>query len=98
MSLFIDHPELQQAYAFLQWKNTYACFDFNCECGAHCHLDDHFAYAVECPHCKQEWEMPSILLPRKKPSTYAGTDPLVLEADEDWVDADGCAVPVQEAE
>ena len=50
---------------FIQWKGTNVCMDFYCECGAHCHFDGYFAYAVKCPHCKTIWEMPQVLFPRK---------------------------------
>lgn len=60
-----SHDELPKPHAFLQWKNTDACFDFYCECGVHCHHDGYFAYTVQCPKCGTVWEMPSNLFPRK---------------------------------
>ena len=56
--------------AFIQWKGTDVCLDFNCECGGTCHFDGYFAYVIECPHCDKRWEMPMILFPRP----YTGDD------------------------
>lgn len=59
-----DLPE-GQTMVFLQWKGTNACLDFNCECGAHVHVDDDFVYAIRCPECAAIWEMPAYLFPRR---------------------------------
>jgi len=45
---------------FIQWKGTDLCMDFYCpKCGEHSHFDGMFAYVIECPHCKQLFEMPT---------------------------------------
>ena len=49
--------------AFLQWKNTDACFDFYCTCGKPSHFDGYFAYRVKCCFCGTLWRMPHMLLP-----------------------------------
>lgn len=54
---------------FLQWKNTDACFDFYCECGAQFHFDGYFAYAVCCSACGSTYEMPSHVLLKKVKKT-----------------------------
>lgn len=71
-------------HAFLQWKGTDACFDFNCKCGSHCHFDGEFAYYVRCAHCKTVWQMPFNLFPRE---ANPG-DREVVDLDED-LDATG---------
>ena len=68
--------------AFQQWKGTDVCMDFYCECGAHCHFDGYFAYAVQCPHCERKWEMPCVWYPRPLPAGYRGRA-VTLERDED---------------
>jgi hypothetical protein len=60
-----DFNRTDKPNAFIQWKGTDVCMDFYCECGAHCHFDGYFAYAVKCPHCETVYEMPSMLYPRK---------------------------------
>lgn len=79
---------MEEARVFLQWKNTDACFDFYCSCGARCHYDGDFAYTVQCPHCETVWEMPSDLVPRKADDNtdeYWRENPKVLEPDEDLI-------------
>ena len=72
MSKFISDGGQEGPHAFIQWKGTDVCMDFHCECGAHCHFDGDFAYAVKCPHCNTIWEMPCYLIPRKaNGDTYA---------------------------
>lgn len=44
---FKDSP-----HAWIQWKGTYVCMDVYCNCGKHFHIDDEFAYYVQCPYCK----------------------------------------------
>lgn len=44
-------------YAFIQWKGTLVCMDWYCECGKQAHVDDDFAYHVECPHCQRRYEV-----------------------------------------
>lgn len=54
---------------FLQWKNTDACMDFRCACGADLHFDGYFANELTCGHCGQTWEIPHKLMPQAvKPS------------------------------
>lgn len=43
---------------FVQWKGTELCGDFHCSCGASGHIDDLFAYSVECGGCGKVWELP----------------------------------------
>lgn len=38
-------------HAWIQWKGTDVCMDVYCECGHQGHVDDDFAYNVECPAC-----------------------------------------------
>jgi hypothetical protein len=88
--------EIEETHAFIQWKGTDVCMDFYCDCGAHCHFDGYFAYAVKCPHCEQIWQMPSHLFPRKADEkTYPGHIEMAktMEPDEDhseeYVDSEG---------
>ena len=62
---FDTSAKIERTHAFIQWKGTDVCMDFYCECGERCHVDDFFAYTVECPECKVIWEMPIYLFPRK---------------------------------
>jgi len=87
MSNFISDGDPSDPYAFVQWKGTDVCMDFHCECGAHCHFDGYFAYAVKCPHCGTIWEMPCIIKPRKADgNTYPGHVEMAqnMEPDEDY--------------
>ena len=69
---FIDSKPADP-YVFIQWKGTDVCMDFYCKCGAHCHFDGDFAYAVRCPHCHTVWEMPCYVTPREaNPSSFEG--------------------------
>lgn len=89
MSKFINDGEQENPYAFVQWKGTDVCMDFHCECGAHCHFDGYFAYAVKCPHCGTIWEMPCYIKPRKaNENTFPGHIEMAkdLESDEDHSD------------
>jgi len=73
MSDFVHSKKPKTPYAFLQWKGTDACFDFECRCGGSFHFDGDFAYAVKYPRCETIWEMPCYLYPRKADKkTYAG--------------------------
>lgn len=65
MTGFLNDPDSTATKVFLQWKGTDACFDFYCDCGVQTHFDGYFAYWVRCPACRQEWEMPHHLYPRK---------------------------------
>lgn len=88
MSGFSD-DETVNPHAFIQWKGTDVCMDFYCECGAHCHFDGYFAYAVKCPHCKTIWEMPCYVKPRKADErTYPNHVETAknLDPDEDYSD------------
>lgn len=53
-----DYEEAQKLFeqhnpngAFIQWKGTDVCMDFDCECGYHNHYDGLFAYEVKCGNC-----------------------------------------------
>ncbi len=84
MSAFLNEPENEANRVFIQWKGTDACFDFHCDCGEHCHFDGYFAYVVKCPACGQEWEMPSLLAPRKVcEHTYSGHTPKLMEGEDE---------------
>ena len=37
---------------WVQWKGTSVCMDIYCKCGYHSHIDESFAYHVQCPNCK----------------------------------------------
>lgn len=71
MSGFTDRPRDQKppVDVFIQWKGTDVCFDFHCDCGAHSHFDGDFAYFYECPGCRQLYEMPCYIYPRKVEDT-----------------------------
>lgn len=91
---FLDYADDKrpEPNVFIQWKGTDVCMDFYCECGARCHFDGDFAYAVKCPHCETIWEMPCKVYPRKVcDRTYPGHIEMakVLEHDEDYEDAEG---------
>jgi len=86
---FDMNVDIEEPHAFIQWKGTDVCMDFWCDCGAHCHFDGYFAYAVRCPHCKTIWQMPSHLFPRKADDhTYPGhvENAQNMEPDEDQSD------------
>lgn len=81
--------QIDETHAFIQWKGTDVCMDFYCDCGAHCHFDGYFAYAVKCPHCETIWQMPSHLFPRKADEkTCPGHIEMAktMEPDEDYSD------------
>lgn len=78
--------KIKRTYAFIQWKGTDVCMDFYCECGKQCHVDDFFAYTVECPGCKTIWEMPQRLFPRKadeRTDEYGRNNPRRPESNND---------------
>lgn len=84
-----NFDEQSRPAAFVQWKGTDVCMDFHCTCGAHCHFDGYFAYAVKCPHCAADWQMPFFLYPRRldrNSETGKWNDPKLLEPDEDHSD------------
>jgi hypothetical protein len=37
--------------AWIQWNGTDVCMDWDCVCGAWCHLDGNSAYHIKCPKC-----------------------------------------------
>lgn len=49
------------SYGFIQWKGTSACMDINCSCGKQTHIDESFAYYVQCPYCKAVYELGSTI-------------------------------------
>lgn len=51
--------------AYIQWKGTDVCLDFECECGWSGHFDGEFAYVLVCGGCEREWEMPATVPLRK---------------------------------
>jgi len=75
--LFDLSKQTPTPYVFVQWKGTELCGDFHCSCGAHGHLDDQFAYSVECSACGRIWELP-INLPlidgRDEPHVFVQMD------------------------
>jgi hypothetical protein len=42
-----------QPHGWIQWKGTNVCMDIYCACGYHAHIDDSFAYHVQCPKCQR---------------------------------------------
>jgi hypothetical protein len=72
---FIDQAggERPSPSAFIQWKGTDVCFDFNCDCGAYLHFDGYFAYFVQCGVCETVWEMPCYLYPRRADASATPT-------------------------
>ncbi len=54
---FLDGPDIEGPSAFIQWKGTNVCMDWYCPCGSHNHVDDYFAYHVECPECHERFEV-----------------------------------------
>lgn len=68
--------------AFIQWKNTDLCMDFQCLCGAKCHFDGYFAYVVQCPHCRRQYSMPQIIQPALV-TDGGGHAPKMMGPDED---------------
>lgn len=50
-------PDGSDLDMFIQWKGTSLCADFHCDCGYDGHLDQDFAYYVECNGCGQVYEM-----------------------------------------
>ena len=72
--------ESDAPYAFIQWKGTDVCMDFHCDCGEHNHFDGGFAYVVKCAKCRQEWEMPIRVFPRKRcAATYADHEAKLMD-------------------
>lgn len=56
--LDIESPKFEgRPHVWIQWKGTDVCADIHCSCGAHLHFDGDFMYFIECPHCKQQWEI-----------------------------------------
>jgi hypothetical protein len=45
-----DTPQ-DNPHGWIQWKGTDVCMDVHCECGAHGHIDDEFAYFYRCAQC-----------------------------------------------
>ena len=55
-----------EGWAFIQWKGTDVCMDLTClGCGTRLHVDDDFAYAVECVTCGTFMEMSCYVSYRK---------------------------------
>ena len=74
--------ELKEAASdvFIQWKGTDVCLDFHCyKCNTFGHVDADFVYFIQCPTCRQVYQMPDVFA--LKP---VGPDPsrgLLTEAD-----------------
>ena len=51
----------EEPHVWVQYKGTHLCADFHCVCGAQGHIDDGFAYAVQCGACGQRWVLPQTL-------------------------------------
>ena len=54
-----------EAQAFIQWKGTVVCCDFECSCGHYQHIDAEGMYYVKCSECGRFWESPSFVLLRE---------------------------------
>lgn len=65
-------PEGSDAEMFIQWKGTEVCLDFWCPCGVACHLDDDFAYNVQCPECGSVFEMGTQVIAKRVPDGDTG--------------------------
>lgn len=44
-------------YGWIQWKGTNVCMDLHCKCGKFTHIDDDFVYYLQCPYCKQIYQV-----------------------------------------
>lgn len=60
-------PEGSDAEMFIQWKGTSLCMDFYCECGRDGHINDTFAYFVECGGCGAIYEMGTQVIAKRVP-------------------------------
>jgi hypothetical protein len=65
---------------FIQYKGTDLCADIYCDCGKHLHVDDYFAYAVQCPVCEAIYEMPQFVTAVRVKTTEL---PVLVLEDED---------------
>lgn len=72
-------PEGSDADMFIQWKGTNVCLDFRCTCGADGHLDDSFAYFVECPACGSIFEMGTQVIAKRVESANGSVRVLQLD-------------------
>lgn len=70
MSRYLEDGLGEGTSAYIQWKGTDVCMDFNCECGYRGHFDGYFAYAVRCPDCDVIWEAPVFVSYRKARPEY----------------------------
>jgi hypothetical protein len=73
-------PAESEARMFIQWKGTDACLDFYCVCGAHCHVDDMFAYYVKCPHCESVYEMGAQVIAKRV--SFLSASPVIMDRDD----------------
>jgi hypothetical protein len=78
-------PVESEVEMFIQWKGTDLCMDFWCQCGASCHFDGDFAYAVQCPHCRAIYELGTQVVAKRADATTH--TPRMMEPDEDLADA-----------
>ncbi len=71
-------PAGSDAEVFIQWKGTNLCMDFYCPCGAHGHVDEQFAYYVECEACGDVFELGTqVIVKRADPAVKNGMDSVV---------------------
>jgi hypothetical protein len=66
----------ERPFNFIQWKGTDVCMDFYCVCEKQFHIDDYFAYAVQCPHCEKKYELKSRVEVRDLPEDWNGCEPI----------------------
>lgn len=67
------------AETFIQWKGTEVCIDLRCPCGHHGHVDDSFAYFVECGGCGAVYELGTAVAVRRVDREDARCLPRVAE-------------------
>ena len=70
------------AEARIQWKGTDVCLDFECPCGEGSHLDDCFAYSVQCPACGATYDLGVQVRVRRVDEPFS--TPKVLCGDSEW--------------
>ena len=52
-----DNPFSSGPWGWIQWKGTEVCADLHCICGTHGHIDQDFAYFVQCEDCKRTYAL-----------------------------------------
>jgi hypothetical protein len=53
-----DFSPIEGGHAYIQWKGTDVCLDFQCQCGASGHFDGYFAYSLRCGACGGVFDLP----------------------------------------